>query len=318
MKFSVCIPTLRGHTLGAAVRSLRLQTYQDWTLTVVGQGADASLRAVTEEAAPGDPRIRYLHIEECGASLARNAAMDIADGDIWAFTDDDCEADPEWLATLATAFEDDPSVGLVGGSVIESPKERRGVSICPAVYPPDVTYDPAAMDRTPPPGWDWIGANFAIRADVARRTGPMDIHLGPGGAFPIAEDTDYKLRLEAMGIRMRSAPAAIIKHTHGRRYGLGPRRRFASNYASGNGGLAGKLTLMGDPRGREWLQQTKAEWREALHRPYLLAAKIGRIRNFVSAYNTCVREFEVVEGVLVRRSATARAAHGDKALAAQR
>jgi GT2 family glycosyltransferase len=306
LKFSVCIPTVREHTLATAVRSIKGQTHRDWVLTVVGQGDNPRLRELTKAVAAGDPRIRYVHIDESGASVARNAAMALADGDAWAFTDDDCEADPDWLTTLARCFEAGPSVGLVGGSVIEAAKTRRGFSICPAVYPPDGVYDPVATGGNPPAGWDWIGANFAILAGVAKRAGNFDAFLGPGAVFPIAEDTDYKLRLEAMGVRMRAAPAAVITHTHGRRYGLAQRRKFAENYARGNGGLAGKLTLMGDPRGAQWASMTKAEWREAIKRPYLLPGKITRIRNFMNAYHRCLHEFHVVDGLLVRNTATAR------------
>ena len=104
---------------------------------------------------------------------------------------------------------------------------------------------------------------------------------------------------------MWSAPEAVINHTHGRRYGLASRRQFAENYARGNGGLAGKQTLMGDPRGEQWASQTRAEWRDTIRKPYLLPAKVSRIRNFMQAYHRCLDEFHVVDGLLVKNKESA-------------
>lgn len=303
MKFSVCVPASRPDTLAATIRAVQAQTYAAWELTVVGQGDDRAVRETTEHAAADDARVRFLHTDRRGASAARNAGMAVAAGEIFAFTDDDCEPREDWLATLAACFHDDPRAGVVGGAVVAPPKSQFGPSICPAVYPSEALYDPAAMGRRPPAGWDWIGANYAIRREVAALAGDLDEHLGPGAIFPIAEDTDLKLRLEALGVIMRSTPRAVVRHTYGHRYGIRPRMRFSRNYSRGNGGLAGKLTLMGDPRGEQWVRLHRAEIRQVATKPYLLPSKVIRIRNFMDAYRLCLREFRVEGGVLVRTTA---------------
>lgn len=303
MKFSVCVPASRPDTLAATIRSIQRQTYGDWELTVVGQGDDAAVRTVTEAFASEDGRIRFLHTERRGASAARNAGMAVSEGSVFAFTDDDCEAREDWLERLAEKFAAYPGVGLVGGAVVAPPKQRRGPAICPAVYPVEALYDPRPMGFQPPAGWDWIGANHAIRREVVERVGGYDEHLGPGATFAVAEDTDLKLRLERLGIKMLSSPDVVIRHTYGYRYGVGPRLRFSRNYSRGNGGLAGKLTLQGDPRGEQWVRLHRREIHEVATRPHLLTSKIIRIRNFMAAYRQCVREFRVAGGLLVRRDA---------------
>lgn len=301
MKFSVCVPASRPDTLAATIRSIQRQTYRDWELMVVGQGDDSAIRAVTGRFAEYDARVRFLHTDRRGASAARNAGMAAGDGDIFAFTDDDCEAREDWLETFAARFRAYPDVGLVGGAVVAPPKRRPGPSICPAVYPVEAVYDPAAMECSAPRGWDWIGANHAFRREVAERAEGYDEHLGPGAIFPVAEDTDLKLRLEALGVKMLSTPQAVVWHTYGHRYGIGPRLRFSRNYSRGNGGLAGKLTLLGDPRGEEWVRLHRREIRQVAARPYLLASKVIRVRNFMDAYRQCLRDFRVEGGLLVRR-----------------
>src|SRR5437868_5929993 len=83
-------------------------------------------------------------------------------------------------------------------------------------------------------GWGRIGANFALRASVAARIGFFDEQLGAGTALPAGEDTDYMLRMEAAGVKMRCTPRAVVHHSYGRRFGLKALLANSRNYARGN------------------------------------------------------------------------------------
>jgi GT2 family glycosyltransferase len=262
----------------------------------VGQGSDPRLRPLVEEIGREDHRVRYLYLRDRGLSRARNAGMAASTGDIIAMTDDDCEADSEWLSTLAHYFKTEPDVGLVGGSLLK-PEHTSGPFVtCPSLTPEEALYDPGSMGRRAPRGWDWIGGNFAARRHVFEAVGPFDVYLGAGSLFPSAEDTDYKLRLEARGVVMRSTPRAVVYHTYGVRQGVVAGLRHSQNYARGNGALAGKLSLSGDPRGREWLRsatrESTTDWarERKLHR---LPLSLLRMRHFSRAYRQCVSEFRV-------------------------
>lgn len=310
MKFSVCIAATRATTLGAAIESIRRQTWSDWELIILGQGADASLKSLGEAAAQTDSRIRYIHLERQGLSVARNAGLRAATGEIIAMTDDDCEAQADWLAVLAEYFSAEPDVGLVGGALLAPKPSRQGLAVCPAFKPIEALYDPVADGRKPPRGWDWVGGNFALRRSVAEQIGQFDEHLGAGAIFPAGEETDYKLRMEALGIKMRSTPRSVVYHTFGYRYGLRAMLRHARNYAQGNAGLAGKLTLMGDPRGQEWLARTKHDclqgWLKR-HQPQRLPANLLRLWHYQRTYNRCLRDYRVdpTQSCLVSMARTA-------------
>ncbi len=296
-RVSVCVPATRAESVGATVAAVRRQTWPDWELLVLGQGAPEPIEAAVQRAARGDSRVRFVHLSSRGLSRARNASLAHARGSILAFTDDDCEPLETWLAAIVTAFDHDARLGLVGGAVL-APARLGLLTTCPTVSPSEALYEPTAASRRPPDGWDWIGANFAVRRDLMERFGKFDEHLGAGSEFPAAEDTDYKLRLEAGGVRMLTTPRAAVVHTYGVRRGWRAMLRSQRNYATGNGAMAGKLTLMGDGRGREWLEQTRRECAVELKKPLEAFRRLRRLRHFQAAYRRCVEGYVVAGGCL--------------------
>ena len=266
-------------------------------------------KPLSEKRGAGISRIRCIRLHQMGVSSARNAGLAHASGDIVAMMDDDCEARQDWLTVLAQCFSDYPDVGMVSGA-LTPPKPRPGkLYMCPTVDPPETLYDPTLTPNKPPEGWKFVTANCAVRRDIALCAGPFDIYLGTGGHFCAGEDPDWGMRLERMRVKMYATPRAVVYHTYGIRYGLRAVIRMSQAYARGNGALAGKLTLMGDPRGREWLCATRRECTRdillelRLHR---LPFALNRLRVFEAAYQECITNFRVdAEDLLQpRRSAS--------------
>ena len=298
MQVSVVIPTVRPAHLGDTIASICKQTVSAWELIVVAQGSDPAMRAFVDRGHP-DPRVRFLHLPKSGLSLARNAGIEAASHPVILFTDDDCEAKEDWVEVMAGCFAANPGVGLVSGAVVAPPLPRLRIANCPFVHPGEVSYYPSRDNYAHPLEWGWIGANFGLRRDVYDRVGPFDTNLGPGARFPVADDVDFGMRLEGADVAMLATPRSVIYHTWGTRYGLRSTLRTSASYARGNGALAGKLTLAGDPRGAEWLQVTRRSLmvdtlrRFRLHR---LPASLRRVRIYEQAYRECIREF-CVDGV---------------------
>lgn len=73
--------------------------------------------------------VKYIHIprENRGWGYARNIGMKSAVYDLFAFTDDDCIVDREWLKKLVAVMEEKNAGGVVGGVLV---KDSDAVGYC--------------------------------------------------------------------------------------------------------------------------------------------------------------------------------------------
>lgn len=292
MEVSVCVASVRPGTLPGLFRSLRAQSFRDFEVIVVGQGSDQTVRAVVESTRESDPRFRYVHIPTRGLSFARNAAIKAAESPVIAMTDDDCEAHEDWLQVIVDAFKSKPEVGVFSGS-LEAPHRPSSLfAECPQLSVAEVVYDPGQKQGVPA-GWDIVGANFSFRKSLMETVGYFDGELGAGARFPAGEETDFKLRVERRAIPMWSSPRSIVYHTHGYRVGFGALAKQAFSYARGNGGLAGKLTLLGLPLGSEWLTSNRKLRLAGWKRPARFPLDLALLKEYETAYATCVREYQI-------------------------
>jgi glycosyltransferase involved in cell wall biosynthesis len=304
VNISVCVPATRPDSAVYTVKSVLNQKYDDWELIVVCQGKRPEFEAMVANASNGDNRVRCIHLQQNGLSLARNAGVTNSDGEVVAFIDDDCTAREDWLSCIADRMNRFEHVGFVAGSVI-SPDFGPPLSTCPSCIPGEATYNPTDEFGKPPKEFGCIGANFAIRRGILDRVGPFDTYLGAGTEYAAGEDVDFVFRLEQAGVIMQSTPESVVYHTYGTRYGLSALLRQSRNYARGNGCLAGKLTLSGDARGQLMLRGTLRGIFEDLRSVknwWRLPISIRRVFYYRQAYLQCLEQFIVVSpGVLQMR-----------------
>ena len=106
MKLSVIIPVYRVEdTLDRCVESVLCQSVDEMEVILVDDGSPDQCPAKCDLWAEKDARIRVIHKENGGLSDARNAGIDIAQGDFITFVDSDdyLEADTWQAATAAMA-----------------------------------------------------------------------------------------------------------------------------------------------------------------------------------------------------------------------
>lgn len=73
-------------------------------------------------AIEGLPRVRHIHFPAGRAQMprARNEGIRRSSGEVVAFLDDDCLADPGWLSALARSYAQFPEAAGVGGRITDS------------------------------------------------------------------------------------------------------------------------------------------------------------------------------------------------------
>lgn len=104
-KISVIVPVYKAENyLEKCVRSVLEQDFADWELILVDDGSPDSSPALCDRFAAEDSRIRVLHQENGGVSVARNNGMAAATGDWLAFLDSDDWMEAHALSTLYTAL----------------------------------------------------------------------------------------------------------------------------------------------------------------------------------------------------------------------
>ena len=114
MRASVIIPCRNGaRIVGEAVRSALAQTEPPLEVFVVD---DASSDGTSEAARAAGARVLRTETRR-NAGGARNIGIEASRGDVFAFLDADVVAPADWLERVRAAFEHNPDIVAVGGSV---------------------------------------------------------------------------------------------------------------------------------------------------------------------------------------------------------
>ncbi len=91
---SVIVPVYKVEAyLEECVNSIRCQTYRNLEIILVDDGSPDKSGEMCDALAKEDPRIRVIHKENGGLSSARNAGLDVANGEYVSFVDSD-----DWIS----------------------------------------------------------------------------------------------------------------------------------------------------------------------------------------------------------------------------
>lgn len=126
---AVIVPSYgRSVLLETCLRALDRQTRRAHEVIVVARSDDAASQRVVASL-PGPARV--VLVEEPGLGPAMFAGARAATSDVVAFTDDDAEPRPDWIARISASFRDPGLAGLGGRDVIpghehDGPTDRAG------------------------------------------------------------------------------------------------------------------------------------------------------------------------------------------------
>jgi glycosyltransferase involved in cell wall biosynthesis len=97
-----------------AAKSVLEQTYEDVELVIVVDGSDDVHERVTEAFGDTDETIISLNEENVGLLESRNRGVELANGDVVAFIDDDAIAKPDWIAGLVETYRRHDAIAAGG------------------------------------------------------------------------------------------------------------------------------------------------------------------------------------------------------------
>ena len=90
----------------------------DCEIVIVDNGSTDETRSLCSTLAKsGRKSLGYVYEPRKGKSAALNAAVRATQGDILAFTDDDCIVDPDWIKEIVREFASDKELAVLGGLV---------------------------------------------------------------------------------------------------------------------------------------------------------------------------------------------------------
>jgi glycosyltransferase involved in cell wall biosynthesis len=174
-----------------------------------------------DDAGSGEPAARAAGARyersAPGLTTQRNAGLELADGDVVVFVDDDTKLHPGLFAALAGAYRD-PEVLGVTGPVVDRDLRRFGNmrsrwrrvlpgggregSLTRYGYPRRVQDETRERDVQ-----YMLGGLLTVRRDIALQV-RFDEHLE---GYALLEDEDFSYRLSRLG-RIRFVPSASVVH----------------------------------------------------------------------------------------------------------
>jgi GT2 family glycosyltransferase len=161
--------------------------------------------------------LKILEEPKPGKSRALNKAIREVTGELVVFTDDDVRPEPHWLRSyLEAAMYATNHVGFCGRvlPLWEGPLpdwlKDYGLDILPegAINKRDYGDEHWELPLGTVPG----GLNAALRKEWLYKMGPFREDIGPGTRIAYAEDTEFMLRLNKMGMQYLYVPDALVYH----------------------------------------------------------------------------------------------------------
>jgi GT2 family glycosyltransferase len=228
-------------TLSNCLESLGRIDYPNYEVILIDDGSTDD----TREIAARFPKVRYVYQTNHGLSHARNHGAALAKGEIFAYTDSDCMADPDWLYYLLSTLLSGKFAGVGGPNV--SPPAQHWVQACVAAAPggpSHVLLTDTIAEHIP-------GCNMAWYRWAFESVGGFDPEYHAAG-----DDVDFCWRVQQAGHEIAFSPTAIVWHY--RRFTLRAFRRQQEGYGEAESLLRFKHLIFFGPTGT-------AKWRGQIY-----------------------------------------------------
>ena len=181
------------------------------------------------------PHTRIIPSGEVGPADKRDMALQYAEGEIFAFIDDDAYPAKDWLKNAVRYFEN-PEVGAVGGPAVTAPDDDIWQQASGKIYESFLcsgAYTYRYLPKEEREVEDLPSVNLIVRRDVFEQIGGYDSNYYPG------EDTKLCLDIVESGKKIIYSPDVLVYH-HRRKVFM-QHLKQATNYAKHRGYFAKAL-----------------------------------------------------------------------------
>jgi len=217
-KVSVIIPTwTRGDLLRKCLESLRRQTFSDFEILIVSNGAGNWAQELAREF---DCKLIPFATNR-GFAAAVNAGIDAGKSPYVMILNDDAELDESWLGKTVALFEEQAGISFCCGKICKS--DGRTIDDAGNALSMGGGAWRLGHGRADSPELDHPKPLFAVsmtatlfRRTVFERVGNLDEHF-----ISYLEDVDFSIRLWRAGFRGMYLPQAVARH-HGGASSGGP------------------------------------------------------------------------------------------------
>jgi GT2 family glycosyltransferase len=221
----------RRDLLRSCLQSLRRQELkQPFEVIVVDNGSDdgsaeMAAREFSQEAAFRLHLI--LNRDNRGFCAANNQGFEASNSKLVALLNNDAEAEPEWLASLASVFEESREVGMAASKILVYEDSRRIDKAGHLIYPDGQNrgrgtgeFDAGQYDRVEEVLWP-DGCAAMYRREMLDQIGGFDEDF-----FAYADDAELGLRGRIAGWTCIYVPRAVVRHHHSATLGVRSARRL--------------------------------------------------------------------------------------------
>jgi glycosyltransferase involved in cell wall biosynthesis len=195
-RFSLVIPTLgRTTEVTEVFASIINQNRSDIEMIVVDQNDDDRLVPLIE-ALPRNMAVLHIRLREKSLSMARNAGLAVASGEIIAFPDDDCWYPSDLLNRVDSWFRANSQYAVLAVGALDN----EGLSSGNRWLQDACDISPLNAMRT----------TFASSLFISTVQATRSLRFDP--KLPAGEETDFILRLLTTGLRGRFDRSLHIHH----------------------------------------------------------------------------------------------------------